>query len=224
MKDGEKFRYKFEQGNKIFYRVNILGEILVSTPMGKMKNPVEIFMRISQKIKSIQNETASIEVIIESAVPGKNMGSVPMPETGKISMMEMNSRGLVKMLSGDYGWQGAEYSQMQFPEEKIELGSDWEQITEPASGSGFPLKTRYVYKEFDEKSEMAVFASELFTTPTPFSRAEKLGEGWFRFDSKNGWIHSCLNKITHSYTMPLPEDPNVKIQTDTLLEIKMERE
>jgi hypothetical protein len=224
MNNGSKFRYKFEKGNKIFYAVNILGEIVVSTPMGKMKNPVEIFMRISQKIKNIKNDLASIEVIIESAIPGKNMGTVPMPETGKISMMEMNSRGLVKMLSGDYGWQGAEYSQMQFPEQSISIGSDWEQITEPAAGSGMPLKTRYVFEEFDDESGIAIFASELFTTPTPFSGAEKLGEGWFRFDSKNGWIHSCLNKITHSYTMPLPEDPNIKIQTDTLLEIKMNRE
>ena len=50
----------------------------------------------------------------------------------------------------------------------------------------------------------------------------RIGTGWFTFDMELGWIKDCGCKIDYKYSMPLPENPSLNIDTATKLKIDME--
>lgn len=215
------FEYKFLPAKEYNYRVEINGSMNVDTPMGRMENPIEIKLTIGQKIIDVKNDLGIIEVVIKYAKAGKCMGQVPLPEIGKASKMSMTNSGKVVWLGDGPGWQGAEYSQMQFPEKEITKGDSWFQVSEATAGSAEPLKTRYTYTGMDK--QIAAFVSEMFTGQYMGHGFQLIGKGSFTFEFEEGWILQTRNRLNHTYKMPVPDNPGLLMTTETVLDIAMYR-
>ncbi|MDD3146569.1 MAG: hypothetical protein PHD82_04650 [Candidatus Riflebacteria bacterium] len=218
------FRYGFVNGKEIFYRIAITGSVDITAPGGSMSNPVKIDMYISQKIISCDEEQAVVRVRIDNVVADPRMSKEHLPKIGVDSIMQIDRVGNVRWMDGAAAWQGAEHSMMRFPEEPLEPGDSWVQQVEDVSGSATPFHTRYRFNGFDRKNrQLMVFATEMFTAHPDDPESESMGRGTFSFDLEENWIHETSNRIVYSYRIPVPENPALKIETKTTLNIDMER-
>ena len=219
------FKYNFDIGQNLFYKIKITGNMLVSSPMGEVDNPIDILLKISQKVVDIESEIAILDMAIIDAEKGPSMGDIPLPEIGQVSKLKINLKGKASWLAGQPSWQGAEFSQMEFPQNSIAPGDSWVQEFEPGQGGALPYFSRYTYLEDikSNDSSFAVFGSELFIEENHGLTEKELGTGNFRFNIDEGCIEGCSNDICHHFKMPLPENPALLIETTTNLKIEMER-
>ena len=104
------------------YVISIKGGVDIEMPMGKMNNPINMEMRISQRIVSFDAEQAIIRVIIDRVTADRNIPAESLPKTGVESVMQMDRLGTVRSVDGAAAWQGAEHSMMRFPEQALEVG------------------------------------------------------------------------------------------------------
>ncbi len=189
-----------------------------------MSNPVNIDMYISQKIISCDDQQAVIRVRIDKVEADPRMSQEHLPKVGIDSIMQIDTLGNVRWLDGAAAWQGAEHSMMRFPEEPLESGDSWVQQVEDVSGSATPFHTRYRFNGFDRKNrKLMVFATEMFTGHPDHPDSESMGRGSFSFDVEEKWIHETSNHLVYEYRIPVPDNPALKIETKTTLNIDMER-
>ncbi len=218
------FRYGFETGKEMHYRITINGAVDISAPGGSMSNPVKIDMYISQKIISCDEEQAVVKVLIENVVADQRMAQEHLPKAGVDSIMQIDTLGNVRWLDGAAAWQGAEHSMMRFPEQPLDVGDAWVQQVEDVSGSATPFYTRYRFNGFDRKNKkLMVFATEMFTGHPDEPASESMGRGSFSFNTEEKWIHESSNRIVYEYQIPVPDNPALRIRTKTTLNIDMER-
>jgi len=218
------FRYGFSPGRQMRYVISIKGGVDIEMPMGNLNNPINMEMRISQKIVSCDADQAMIEVMIDHVSADKNVPAESLPKTGIASTMQMNSLGTVRWVGGNAAWQGAEHSMMRFPEQALQVGESWVQRVEDATGSATAFHTRYCFAGFDEDNEnIMIFSTELFSGHPDDPASDLIGKGLFSYDESEKWIHGCSNHIEYRYRMPMPDNSGAFFTTRTVLQIEMER-
>ncbi|EKD83677.1 MAG: hypothetical protein ACD_39C00529G0002 [uncultured bacterium] len=218
------FRYGFSQGKLMRYVISIKGGVDIEMPMGKMSNPINMEMRISQKIVSFDAEQAILKVVIDRVSADRNIPAESLPKTGVESVMQMDRLGSVRWVDGAAAWQGAEHSMMKFPEQPLEIGDSWVQPVEDASGAASSFHTRYCFAGFDEdNAKLMIFATELFSGHPDDPASGLVGKGVFSFDDEEKWIHGCSNHIEYRYRMAMPDNSGAFFTTTTVLQIEMER-
>ncbi len=218
------FRYGFSQGKNLRYSIKVSGAIEVISPMGEMKNPLDIQMLISQQVESCDQNQAVIKVRIDEVKANEAVPSDSLPQTGIDSCMHMDDQGNVRWVDGQAAWQGAEHSMMKFPEHAIEPGDTWVQQVEDASGSATPFHVRYQFKGTDRRNKRLMnFSSEMFSAHPDEKDAKSIGKGSFSFDLDENWITDCSNFLQFEYQMPIPQNPEMLFTTKTTLRIEMER-
>lgn len=218
------FRYGFSQNKQMRYVISIKGGVDLDLPMGKINNPINMEMRISQKIVSFDADRATIKVVIDRVSADRNVPAESLPKTGVESLMQMDSLGTVRWIDGAAAWQGAEHSMMRFPEQALGVGESWVQQVEDASGAASTFYTRYCFAGCDEDNEnLMIFSTELFSGHPDNPESSLVGRGIFSFDSEEKWIHSCSNHIEYQYRMAMPDNSGDFFTTITTLQIEMER-
>ncbi len=218
------FRYRFENGREMFFRIAVKGSLEIRTPNGTIRHPVGIDLNISQKIVSSDANQAIVRVRIENVAADPGMPKENLPQIGVDSIMQIDTLGNVRWVDGAAAWQGAEHSMMRFPEDPVEPGDSWVQPVEDVSGSATPFHTRYRFNGFDRKNRrLMVFATEMFTLHPDDPDAESMGKGTFSFDTQENWINDSSSNIVYEYRIPVPDNPAMKIETRTVLYIDMER-
>ncbi|PKL48686.1 MAG: hypothetical protein CVV42_08570 [Candidatus Riflebacteria bacterium HGW-Riflebacteria-2] len=218
------FRYGFLPGRQMRYVISIKGGVDIEMPMGNIKNPISMEMRISQKIASCDAEQAMIRVIIDHVSADKSVPAESLPKTGVESTMQMDSLGTVRWVGGNAAWQGAEHSMMRFPEQALQVGDSWVQRVEDASGSATAFHTRYCFVGCDEDNEkLMIFSTELFSGHPDDPASGLIGKGIFSYDDEEKWIHGCSNHIEYRYRMAMPDNSGEFFTTSTILQIEMER-
>jgi hypothetical protein len=181
-------------------------------------------MKISQKIVSLEQDEALIAVCIDEVKADSSISPDQLPRCGTQSLMRMDRLGAVRWVDGQAAWQGAEHSMMKFPQDALSPGSKWVQPVEDATGSATPFYTLYEFKGLNRKNRrLAEFHTELHTGHPDSQDSRQTGKGRFLFDLNDNWIDSCDNFIEYQFEMPVPENPAVKIITETTLKIEMER-
>ena len=218
------FRYGFAPGREMFYRIKVNGALDISTPGGMISNPVLIDLHISQKIISCDEKHAIVRVRIDDVIADPRMAKENLPKIGVDSIMQIDTLGNVRWVDGAAAWQGAEHSMMRFPEQPVEPGDSWVQQIEDAAGSATPFHTKYRFNGFDRKNrKLMVFSTEMFTGNPDDPGSQSMGSGSFSFNTVEQWIHDSSNRIVYQYSIPVPENPAMKIETRTTLHIDMER-
>ena len=218
------FRYGFSKNKQMRYVIGIKGGIDIEMPMGNINNPINMEMRISQKIVDIDEGQAMIRVVIDRVTADRNIPAESLPKTGVGSIMKMDSLGTVRWVDGAAAWQGAEHSMMRFPEQALEVGESWVQQVEDASGAASTFHTRYCFAGFAEDNEhLMIFSTELFSGPPDDEGSQLVGRGVFTFDGAEKWIHGCSNHIEYQYRMAMPDNSGAFFTTRTTLQIEMER-
>ncbi|PKL44304.1 MAG: hypothetical protein CVV41_06610 [Candidatus Riflebacteria bacterium HGW-Riflebacteria-1] len=218
------FRYGFSQNKQMRYVISIKGGVDIEMPMGNMNNPINMEMRISQKIVSFDAEQAIIRVVIDRVTADRNIPADSLPKTGVESVMQMDRLGTVRWVDGAAAWQGAEHSMMRFPEQALEVGDSWVQQVEDSSGAATTFHTRYSFAGVDEdNANLMIFSTELFSGHPDNPASGLVGKGVFSYDDEEKWIHGCSNHIEYRYRMPMPDNSGAFFTTTTVMQIEMER-
>ncbi len=206
------------------YVISIKGGVDIELPMGNINNPVNMEMRISQKIDSCSGEQAKIRVVIDRVSADHKVPAESLPKTGVASIMQMDNLGSVHWAGGAAAWQGAEHSMMKFPEQALQVKDSWIQQVEDTAGTASPFYTRYTFTGFAEDNEhLMLFSTELFSGHPDDPASDVIGNGIFSFDDKEEWIHGCSNHIEYKFRMPMPDNSGAFFTTSTVLQIEMER-
>lgn len=216
------FRYDFAPGMRLRYQVTVDGRIKVMSPFGKMNNLIDITMIIDQQVVSREADLSLIKVRIEKVTANCALDPSQLPKPGVTALMQADSLGNVSWVEGS-AWQGAEHSIMKFPEQPLNIGDFWLAEVEQASGSATAFFAKYTFKGFDKKNEqLAIFNTAIYSAHPDSPDATITGKGAFRFDMKTKSIESCDNETNYKYSMPIPENPALRMDTETNLSIGMQ--
>ncbi len=220
------FRYGFEKGKEIRYKIQTTGSFKLSGPAGESSTPIKIDMEISQLIEecSEDNSNAILKVCIEKAIADCDIPKENLPQVGKSYLMKIDSLGNCEWVDGKVGWQGAEHSLMRFPEEEIEIGDTWIQKVEEASASALPFYNRYRLNGRDRRNQdLIIFSSEIYSGHPDSRDSKNLGRSNFTFNLADKWIQDSEVRIKHEYMIPVPQRPGLLLKGKTVLNVDMQR-
>ncbi len=220
------FRYGFEKGKNIRYKILTTGSFKLMGPEGETSTPISIDMEISQFIEDC-DETGSnaiLKVTIDKTVANCDIPKENLPEVGKSYVMNIDSLGNSKWVNGQVGWQGAEHSLMRFPENEIEIGDTWIQKVEESAGSAPPFYNRYRLNGRDRRNQdLIIFSSEIYSGHPDSRQSKNLGKSSFTFNLADKWIQDSEVRIKYEYMIPVPQRPGLLLRGKTVLNVDMQR-
>ncbi|HEY9072298.1 MAG TPA: hypothetical protein VIV61_18705 [Candidatus Ozemobacteraceae bacterium] len=219
------FRYDWTKGQKLFYLVTVRGGVDVETPMGVQSNPVHIEMQIRQSVEDASKDLATMSMLILVARMIQDGDSAPLPEEGQTSVLWLDRRGKVEIVSGTGAWQGSEVAQMHFPEQPLKPGDSWVQKNRTQGQTVTETATRYTYTGMTARSgkRLAEFESEMLLEsgekqvgdPSAISR----GRTWF--DPDLGQVVETIADSRFTFFVPVPDQPNMLARSSTTLHTEM---
>lgn len=218
------FRYGFEVGKTIRYKIETTGSFRLSGPMGEESTPIGIDMIMNQVVDSCEGDKAIIKVTIEKATSNCDIPKDKMPVAGSFYKMEMDSLGNSRWLEGSQGWPGSEHSMMIFPEPEIEIGDTWIQKMEETSGSAVSFFNKYRLNGRDRRNtDLVNFSTDIFAGNPNDPKSRNVGKGSFSFNYKDKWVQDSDVRIKYEYVVPVPKRPDILLLGRTILNVDMER-
>lgn len=221
----QTFRYDWAKGQRLFYRVTVRGGVEVETPMGLQNNPIRIEMEIRQTVEDASADLATMSMLILLARMFQNEESAVLPEEGQTSVLWLDRRGKVEIVSGTGAWQGSEIAQMYFPEGPMKPGDSWEQTSRTAGPPVTETRTRYSFTGMTEREgkKLAEFMSEMLLEPGAGQigdpNAVSRGRTWF--DPVLGQVIETIADSRFTFFVPVPDQPNMLARSTTTLHTEM---
>lgn len=209
-----KFEYKYKKDMQLFYDINVIGTVSVEIGNKIEKNPIYIKMKIKQTVVDITENVSTIKMKIEKAQFIQNNEIASLPEEGSESIVKISKNGKIEFVQGSWGWNGSEFSQLQFPEKPIKIGFSWEQIN-LTMDQNVKTMTHYEFVDViqDTKGKYAKFNARL-TVNTPEEKSKGFSRGYILFDIDQGIITYTEAETNFSFPVPIPHEVN-RIATST---------
>lgn len=223
--EAQTFRYDWAKGQRLFYRVTVRGGVEVETPMGLQNNPIHIEMEIRQAVEDANADLATMSMYIMLARMFQNGDSAALPEEGQTSVLWLDRRGKVEIVSGTGAWQGSEIAQMHFPEAAMKPGDSWEQTSRTAGPPVTETRTRYTFAGMTDRggNRLAEFTSEMLLEPGAGQvgdpNAVSRGRTWF--DPARGQVIETIADSKFTFFVPVPDQPNMLARSMTTLHTEM---
>jgi len=221
----QTFRYDWAKGQKLYYKVIVRGGVEVETPMGTQNNPVHIEMEIRQTVEDANADLATMSMLIMLARMFQDGEAASLPEEGQTSVLWLDRRGKVEIVSGTGAWQGSEIAQMYFPAEPMNPGDSWVQTSRTAGPPVTETSTRYTFAGMTDRKggKLAEFTSEMLLQPGAGQvgdpNAVSRGRTWF--DTTLGQVVETIADSRFTFFVPVPDQPNMLARSTTTLHTEM---
>lgn len=218
------FRYGFEVGKTIRYKIDTTGSFRLTGPAGEEHTPIDIGLVMSQTVESSDGDKGIVKVAIEKVKANCDIPKDKMPEVGSFYRMEMDALGNSRCLEGSQGWPGSEHSMMIFPKNEIEIGDTWVQKMEETSSQQVPFYNRFRLNGRDRRNtDLINFATEVYAGDPMNPKTKSVGKGSFTFNLVDKWIQNSDVRIKYEYVIPVPQRPDIILFGKTILNVDMER-
>lgn len=215
------FKYSFEPGQKLNYKVSVDGRVTVDFQDRQISNLVDVTMIISQTVISKDSNSALLHMAIEDVSSGRDIPKEQLPIKGTKAALRSDELGNVSWVD-KANWPGAENSIVTFPNEPLKPGSTW-MLKLQNSGSSIAFFACYKLKKYDKKNaNIALFTNEVYDSNPESANSKVTGQGTFGFDIINNRISFSKNRIFFSYDSPAPYDNSLSMNTKTNLEVELE--
>jgi len=222
----QTFRYDWVKGQRLYYRVIVRGGVEVETPIGVQTNPIHIEMDIRQTVEDAGADLATMSMFIVLARMFQDGEAAALPEEGQTSVLWLDRRGKVEIVSGTGAWQGSEIAQMHFPEGPIKPGDGWDQTTRTPGPPATETQTRYTFMGMADRGgkSLAEFSSEMLLEPgatTQIGDPNAVSRGRTWFDPVLGQVIETIADSKFTFFVPVPDQPNKLARSTTTLHTEM---